>query len=218
MIARPRRPIRIRRAASADGPQVTVPDAYTPVLVSVLGQPTFPFLGSDGRYHVAYDLQLTNATNVPATLLKVEVVDGIDPSRVVATFDEASLAAKDPRSCKDADCGVLRTLKAFGGRVASSEIAPNASLMMYVTYSFGSLDEAPKVVLHRLSLLGANSPAPGDPVPVTQLVTPYDIAAGTPRVLGPPVGGTGWVALNGCCEPFFPHVTSSSTRSSTWVR
>lgn len=189
---------------------VTVPDAYTPVLVSVLGEPTFPFLGTDGRYHLAYDLQLTNATSVPATLQKVEIVDGADPSRVVASFDQAVLAAKDPDSCKDADCGLLRTLKAFGGRVGNTEIPPNESRMMYVTYSFDSLDRAPRVVLHRVSLLGANSPAPGAPVPVTQLVTPYDIAAGTPLVLGPPVGGRNWVALNGCCDPYFPHVTSAN--------
>jgi hypothetical protein len=210
------RSARPSEAGVATGPNVTVPDAYTPVLVSVLGQPTFPFLGTDGKYHVAYDLELTNASHVPATLQKVEIVDGANPSRVVATFDKTVLAAKDPSACKEADCGVLRTL-AIGGRVSNTEIAPNASLMMFVTFSFDSLDQAPKVVLHRVSLLGANSPAPGNPVPVTELVTPYNIAAGTPMVLAPPVRGRNWFALNGCCEPYFVHVTAANAYNGQLV-
>lgn len=39
-------------------------------------------------------------------------------------------------------------------------------------------------------------------------MAPVDIAAGTPRVIGPPVKGKNWVALNGCCEPGWPHRTS----------
>ena len=35
---------------------VTVPDAFTAVTVRPLSESTFPFLGSDGKYHVVYDL------------------------------------------------------------------------------------------------------------------------------------------------------------------
>ena len=55
-------------ATPTPSPPVTIPPAYTPVVVSQLGAPTFPFKGSDGKFHIAYDLQLTNAANVAATI------------------------------------------------------------------------------------------------------------------------------------------------------
>src|SRR5690242_13444096 len=45
---------------------VTVPDAYTPVVVRPLSASTFPFPGSDGKLHIVYDLELVNASRVPA--------------------------------------------------------------------------------------------------------------------------------------------------------
>ncbi|MGH3671001.1 MAG: hypothetical protein ACRDSH_10245, partial [Pseudonocardiaceae bacterium] len=35
---------------------ITVQDAYTPVLVQVNNPPTFPVAGTDGKFHVAYNL------------------------------------------------------------------------------------------------------------------------------------------------------------------
>src|SRR5215813_1989778 len=54
-------------AAKATG---VIADAYTPMVASVLGPPTFPFLGTDMKYHIVYDLQFLNASTVPATLQK----------------------------------------------------------------------------------------------------------------------------------------------------
>ncbi|WP_146176532.1 hypothetical protein [Rhodococcus sp. OK519] len=95
--------------AAADLANVIVPEAYTGLVLAPIGDPTFPFLGSDGKYHVAYDLQLTNATPVPATLDKIDVVDGSDPSKVVASF--AGTALVDP-NCAVGDCNRLRMLTA----------------------------------------------------------------------------------------------------------
>lgn len=59
-----------------------VPDACTAVVVSVLGAPTFPFLGTDGLYHVDYDLELQNTSAVvPATVEEVQVVTPGTPIR-----------------------------------------------------------------------------------------------------------------------------------------
>ena len=58
-----------------DAKLIQVPDAFTSVVVRSLSAPTFPFLGTDGKYHVAYDLELTNASRVPATIDKLDVVE-----------------------------------------------------------------------------------------------------------------------------------------------
>src|SRR2546423_6444199 len=68
-------------AASGDSPfdapppGITVKDAYTPVLVQVNNPPTVPVAGTDGRFHVAYNLLLQNASPVAATIRKLDVVD-----------------------------------------------------------------------------------------------------------------------------------------------
>ena len=45
---------------------IKVPDEFTAVTVRSLSAPQFPFKGSDGKYHIVYDLELTNAARVPA--------------------------------------------------------------------------------------------------------------------------------------------------------
>src|SRR5690349_11654107 len=67
-------------------PGITVKDAYTSVMVQVTNPPTFPFPGTDGRFHVAYNLVLQNASPVPATIRRLDVVDAMDTSKVVASF------------------------------------------------------------------------------------------------------------------------------------
>jgi hypothetical protein len=65
---------------------ITVKDAYTAVLVQVNNPRTFPVAGTDGKFHVAYNLLLQNASQVPATIRKLEVVDATSTSKVLATF------------------------------------------------------------------------------------------------------------------------------------
>lgn len=56
-------------------PGITVKDSYTPVLVQVNNPPSVPVAGTDGKFHVAYTLLLQNASQVPATIRKLDVVD-----------------------------------------------------------------------------------------------------------------------------------------------
>ena len=49
-------------------PKTALPDTLTPVLVRPVSSIVAPVLGGDGRYHVVYELWLTNAKALPATL------------------------------------------------------------------------------------------------------------------------------------------------------
>ncbi|MDT5140336.1 MAG: hypothetical protein QOD58_4598, partial [Mycobacterium sp.] len=44
---------------------ITVPDAFTPLTVTPISRPTFPFPGTDDKYHLAFDMQVTNSTAAP---------------------------------------------------------------------------------------------------------------------------------------------------------
>jgi len=190
-----------RAEASVDG--VTVPDAFTAVTVETIGAPPLPFPGTDGRFHVVYDLQLTNATKIPATLGRIDVVDGTDPERTIASFSGAALV--DP-SCTFGECNRLRDLPA--GYVDSAVIPPQTSRVVFIDFTLDSLDQLPPVLLHRISGTGALSPAFGEPGAMEYLAAPLEISTRTLPVIAPPVRGDNWVALNGCCEPGFPHRSS----------
>ncbi|MEZ5372661.1 MAG: M23 family metallopeptidase [Microthrixaceae bacterium] len=197
-------PARLGQSDGAAAPEVTVPDAYTSVVVNVSGDATAPFLGTDGRYHVAYDLQLTNTSGVvPATLDRLEVVDAERPDDAVATFEGDELVKE---GCDYGDCNRLRNLAA---RPADdTTIPPQEGRILFVDYAFDSIDEVPRQVLHHLFVQAAAGPPAQEPSAVDYLAAPYVIDSFEPKVVGPPLEGRNWVALNGCCEPGFPHRSS----------
>ena len=179
---------------------ITVKDAFTALLVQVADPPTFPFAGSDGKFHVAYNVVLQNASRVPATIRRLEVVDAADSTRVIVSFADDQLV--DP-ACGFGDCNRLRALPS--APVQDTMIPPQEARVLFVDFAFDSLDGAPKYVMHHLFFDGASSPVTSNPVPVDYTVTPYSISASGPIVIGPPLKGKNWIALNGCCEPGWPH-------------
>ncbi|MET0863423.1 MAG: hypothetical protein ABWZ98_03730, partial [Nakamurella sp.] len=185
---------------------IRVPDAFTAVAVRPLSDPTFPFKGSDGKYHVAYDLELTNASALPATIDKLDVVDASSPTTVIDSYSGLRLVDPD---CQLGDCSRLRMVPQRPA--ASNEIPAQESRVVFIDFAFDSLEQAPKAVMHHLYASAAENPGSQTPVTVDYLAALFNISAGTPRVIGPPVKGDRWVAVNGCCLPGFPHRTSMAT-------
>ncbi|MBI3801301.1 MAG: M23 family peptidase, partial [Deltaproteobacteria bacterium] len=161
-------------------------DQFTPVVVSPFTSKTQPVLGTDGKYHAVYELEFANIRPVTATLKKIEVLDANDSSRVIATYEGGEVLAR------------LRTL---GNTAAgASDIEFNGTRLFLIHLSFDSPDAIPLRLLHHLDLLGPTGP--GDPTvtPLNYTAAPFELARPQVPVLGPPLAGTGWVAINGCCE------------------
>jgi hypothetical protein len=190
--------------------EVTIPDSFSPVVVTPVSDPTFPWLGSDNRYHVSYDLQLTNASRLPATLTAVDVVDARQPDTVIASISGPQLVDPD---CPYGDCNRLRVLPSSDA--PDTVLQPGESRALLVDLAFDSLRQAPETVAHRLVLTGAAAPPATEATPLSYLAAPFDIAAGSPRVISPPLRGDDWVAFNGCCGTGWPHRPSLSTFSGT---
>jgi len=163
---------------------VTVADAFTAVLVQVANPPTFPVAGTDGRFHVAYNVLLVNASRVPASIDKLEIVDAADTGKVIATFTGQQLV--DP-ACTFGDCNRQRALPSTP--VTDTVIPPQQARLLLVDFAFDAAGDAPKYVLHHLYFHGAASPVTAEPVPVDYTVTPYSLSAPGPVVIGPPVTG-----------------------------
>jgi biotin carboxyl carrier protein len=179
---------------------VTVPDAFTPLTVQPISKPTFPFLGSDNKFHLAFDVQVTNATGTVATLDAVDVLDGQDPKKVIASFGAKQLV--DP-ACNYGNCNRLRQLTQTPS--PDNAIPPQTSRTLLLDFALDALAQFPKAVLLRLHGTGATSPGTNENTPIDELGAPFDISAGTPRLISPPLRGNNWVALNGCCDPGWAH-------------
>ncbi len=172
--------------AAAAARTLTVPDAFTPVLVEFVGNETGPVLGSDGRWHVVYELRLTNARPVPATLERIEVLDYDTPERVIATLEGDALR---------------EALHDLASRPAPDpSLAFGAGALAFVALAFDTREQVPDAIVHRLHAQAAPGPASTAPAAVRYLAAPWDLADLTPAVLAAPLRGEGWVVINGCCS------------------
>lgn len=180
---------------------VTVPDAFTPLTIASISRPTFPFPGTDEKYHLAFDMQVTNSSAEPSTLTAVDVVDARDPNRMLASFSGNQLV--DP-ACNYGNCNRLRLLPA--APAPDFTIAPTTSRSLLLDFRLDKLADFPQAVMLRLHGTGVTNPGASKvPGPIDTLGAPFSISAGTPRTIAPPLRGNNWTAFNGCCDPGWAH-------------
>lgn len=162
-------------------------DQLTTLIASPLVATTQGFPGTDGKWHVVYELVLTNTSPTTAALQKIEVVDAANPSVALATFEGNDLVTH------------LRTLASTPA--ASAEIAANETRLFLIDFALDESAHRPGRLLHRFHLLGAAMPAraPVTPVALDYTIAPEEMRSGL-REIGPPLAGKGWAVINGCCE------------------
>jgi hypothetical protein len=173
-------------ALAAETPPLRVPDAFTPVAARFVGADTAPVKGTDGRWHVVYELWLTNTRAQPATVERIEVLDYDHQDRVVGTLAGDALRA------------ATRNLTL--APAADMTLAANASRLVFVELAFEDAQAVPDRIVHRLRGTGAGGPGSTKPEPIRYLLAPWDVAERPVPVIGPPLRGKGWVAINGCCS------------------
>jgi hypothetical protein len=166
-------------------------DVFTPVIASTLSSEAHPIRGTDGVYHVVYELQLTNTRSLPATIRSIDVLAGASGSEIITSFSGADLLNR------------LRTLAPEPAKDAMIE--PNAARLVYIELTFSDAAHIPKVLAHRLHLIAPPNPGPAKPQPLEYVVAPLKIANHKPLIIDPPLSGAGWVAANGCCNPGIVH-------------
>jgi hypothetical protein len=170
---------------AARGPKPALPDALTPVLIRPVAPIVAPVLGGDGRYHVVYELWLTNAKALPATIGRIEILDAADHGRVVKSLSGDELAAASVRLTGRSD--------------GPATLAQDESRVVFVELGFDRRADVPEALVHRLTGTGAGSPAAREPSPISYVAGGLALNDFRPPVLGAPLKGRGWVAVNGCC-------------------
>lgn len=153
----------------------------TPVLPSVFSVPRW-FAGDDAKIHLVYELFLTNALRVPATVTQLDVLDG-STGKVLRSLSGDDLSAAMSLLASD---GSKTTL-------ASSEVGA-----VWFDLVFPNSAALPATLKHRLTV----KIPPGLPIPETvSTTTPsVNVDLRPPIALGAPLAGDQWVAVGSCCD------------------
>lgn len=188
-------------------------DVFTPVTAVPFNPATTPVLGTDGKWHLVYELRLANVGEVPAALESVQVTD----------ISEAERAVQDPRLGRP--IGLLpdrsrrppTVLTEFGAEsfperlrglylqpAENAGIGVNAARLFLIDLALLRHEPLPVRLRHVLGLTGQRNLFDPEPARQRYAVATIEVTRRLP-VLRPPLVGTGWVAFNGCCGPDRSH-------------
>jgi len=173
-----------------------VQEKMTPVLLSVQDAP-IPFVGSDGRVHLVYELWVTNFSSADVAVEKVEVLgDG----NVLQSFDAAAVAGR---------------LQAAGQRNSAGKLAGSAQALLFLHVTLAPGAAAPGRLSHRVSI-HANAAPPGQQE-ITE--TGGEVAVNRRSVvsIAPPLQGAGYVSADSCCDASRHTRAALPINSRVWV-
>ncbi|WP_433034069.1 M23 family metallopeptidase [Actinomycetospora sp. CA-053990] len=154
---------------------------FTPVAASVLRAPV-PVPATDGRVHLAYELQVDNILSSPATITAVEVVgDG----RSLLRLEGDALAA---------------WIKPFGGQLGSRDLQGGQGGLIWLDVTLAPTDPVPARLEHRLDTAFAQPSPPLVPSTLTATVAPTAVDRTPPARISPPLRGPGWLDGDSCCR------------------
>jgi hypothetical protein len=154
-----------------------VPFTVTPVVMHVKNTPV-PVKGSDGLYHLVYELKLDNFAGDAAVVKGIDAIDA-GTGATVASLTPADLAQRMAVNDK---------------RTAPGTLGPAQGGLVYMHLSFKDAAAVPRSLVHRLSIAFAE----GEPfVGIVARTVP---AAPTALVLEPPLRGALYIAGDACCD------------------
>ena len=154
-------------------------EEQTPLLFAVPDAPV-PFLGSDHKTHLVYELWTTNFSSTDIVVEKVEVLgDGAS----IAELDRAEIAKRlQPAGLRDP--------------VGTLPKSTQALLFLHLTLPEGAV--VPRQITHRVS--GTASGAPPGHEHFTETSSATAIDKPNVALIHPPLGGDGYISADSCCD------------------
>ncbi len=163
---------------------------FTPLVAAVLTEPQ-AVRATDGAYHLAYELLLTNAAEQQVEVTAVEVRDGRSHQPLL-TLTGPGLS------------GQMNPLAVSAEGPGDSSIASSSVSVVWLDVAVRSRAEIPRVLEHRIT--GSLVAAPGGASIAFEIVVArIPTSEAKPPVLGPPLGPGIWLASEGCCRDFTHH-------------
>lgn len=159
--------------------KVDAADKMTPLLLAVQDAPV-PFMGSDGRVHLVYELWMTNSSNAAISVQKVEVIgDGA----VLQTLDAATLAGR---------------LQPVGQRESVGVLAKSTQAMLFLNLVLPPSGAIPHQLSHRIAARVDAAPPGHQEFSEDGGATRVDRQSVV--VIGPPLRGERYISADSCCD------------------
>ena len=166
-------------AAPTPEPQ-DVPVAVTPVLASVVAAPV-PVLATDGKIHLAYELQLTNAMTQDVTITSVKVL------------------ARDQTLFTLAGDQVGDWTRVIGTQTPSTKLGPGQSGIVWLDVALDKSAPIPADLIHTIGIAIPKPSPPLIPATMDEKVAPVTVSTHKPPVIAPPLDGPNWLDADSCC-------------------
>jgi hypothetical protein len=168
-------------ASSAYGQYPPADFTKNPFLLGVpvdLTVPVHPvvFQGTDRKFHLAYEVHITNFSKAELLLKHVEVIDGSNGT-VLASYSGKELVDR---------------LRSLAGRAASQSLPAGSGAVVFIWLDFQNAD-SPKTLRHRIEAAAPAFPSYG----VQSIEAGTTQVEGEARTIGPPLRGGNWWAANG---------------------
>ncbi len=161
------------------GGRLGAAEKMTPLLLSVQDAPV-PFMGSDGREHLVYELGMTNFSSASVTVEKVETVgDGA----VLQTLDSAEVAAR---------------LQPAGQRDSVGTLTKSTQAMLFLNLVLAPGAAVPHELSHRVTVHVDAAPPGHQEFTESGGVTTVDRQLVV--VIDPPLRGQRYISADSCCD------------------
>jgi peptidase M23-like protein len=180
----------------ADG--IFLPALLSPIVWSPTEMPITAFAGTDGQYHLQYQLLITNATTADAIITDGDV---LDPRTDQPTGNNRSLSADGVDIRLNVRLFSVQnsiTSADFGDTIPAGQIA-----VMFFYLSYPSVEAIPPNLKHRFTAARTVNGVTTSYTSEDDGSTPVSTAQ--PVVLSPPLTGTGWLDANGSGPSVYEH-------------
>ena len=168
----------------------------TPLLLAVQDAPV-PFMGSDGRVHLVYELDMNNFSSAEIAVEKVEV---ISDGATLQTLDTAAVAGR---------------LQPAGQRDSTGTLARSTRALLFLNVALAPGAKVPVELEHRISLRVSAAP-PGH--------QEFEESGGKTTVdrrpvalIGPPLRGSRYISADSCCDAVRHTRAALPVNGRAWV-
>ncbi|MGH3675431.1 MAG: M23 family metallopeptidase [Mycobacterium sp.] len=168
-------------AASPAPTPAAGPAVATPVVADVIAAP-IPVPGTDGQFHLAYELKLTNVLAQEVTLTSVEVRAG-NQTLLNLSGDRLSYWTR-----------------IIGTPTPTTKLGPAQSAVVWLDVLLDKDAPVPPQLVHGVGISVPEPMPPLFPATMTETVAPVTVQTRKPVVISPPLAGPGWLDGNGCCD------------------
>ena len=152
----------------------------TPLVGSVLAPPV-PVPATDGKVHLAYEVQLTNVLAQEVTLASLVVLD------------------RDVSLLKLAGEQLADRTRVVGTTTPTTKIGPAQNAVIWMDVAMDKGAALPERLVHSISLALPDPKPPLFPATMTVDIAPTEVESRKPIVLSPPLSGPDWLNGDGCC-------------------